>query len=108
MPSADDLSTPPWTPFMSRILRTLYPQNRRTRIESTLPLLRLHESFAVNISQRDPIVEKFLLLIGKMSQTIPLGTHLRVERPDIVVDNSGSFVYQFLVERSTAEERLLR
>lgn len=58
----------------------------------------------MDIIQRDTIIENFLLLVAKVAQAVPLGRRLRVESPDVVVDDARRFLVQFLVESLAAEE----
>lgn len=58
----------------------------------------------VNIIQRDAVVEHFLLLVAEVPQAVPLGGGLRVEGPDVVVDDAWRFLVELLVEGLAAEE----
>lgn len=59
----------------------------------------------VDVGQRDAIVEALFLLVSEMSEAVPLAAALRVESPDVVVDDTGAFLVQVRVESFAAEER---
>lgn len=43
---------------------------------------------AVDVVLRDAVVELLLVLVGEVAQAVPLRRHLRVEGPDVVVDDA--------------------
>jgi hypothetical protein len=61
----------------------------------------------MDILQRNAVVKFLIFLICKMPQPIPLATDLCVERPNIIIDNPGRFVDDFLMEQRTIEEGFL-
>ena len=58
----------------------------------------------VDVVQRDTIVENLFLLVAKVAQAVPLRRRLRVEGPDVVVDDARRFLVQLLVESLATEE----
>ena len=59
---------------------------------------------AVNVVHGDAVVELLLLLVGKVSQAIPLARHLRVKGPYVVVHGPRSLGEELLVEELAGEE----
>ena len=59
---------------------------------------------AVDVVERDAVVEDLLLLVAEVAQAVPLRGRLGVEGPDVVVDDSGGFLVELLVEGLAAEE----
>jgi hypothetical protein len=58
----------------------------------------------VDIIERNAIIKHFLLLVAEMPQAVPLRRRLRVEGPDVVVDDARRFLVELLVEGLAAEE----
>lgn len=59
---------------------------------------------AVDVVEGDAVVELGFFLVAEVAQAVPLGGRLRVEGPDVVVDDAGRFLVDFLVESLPAEE----
>ena len=76
----------------------LAPRTNTINITARLPIRPM------DIIQRDAIIEYFLLLVAKVAQAVPLRRRLRVEGPDVIVDDARRFLVQFLVESLPAEE----
>lgn len=76
----------------------------RPRTDSN-PIRLLHAIPAMNLIKRHAVVKLRLLLIPKVPQTVPLRAGLGVEGPDVVVDDSGWFLVDILLEGLAPEER---
>lgn len=59
---------------------------------------------AMDIIERQPIIELGLLLVSEVAQAIPLRRRLGVEGPDVVVDDARRLLVDFFVELLAAEE----
>lgn len=59
---------------------------------------------AADLVDGDTIVKLGLLLVGKVAEAVPLRRDLRVELPDVVVDDAGRLVDDLLVEELALEE----
>ena len=64
----------------------------------------LHAIGAVDVVQRDAVVEFGFLLVSEVAKAVPLTGRLGVEGPDVVVDDAGRFLVDFFVELLAAEE----
>lgn len=60
---------------------------------------------AVDIVQGNTIIEDFLFLVTEVAEAVPLARRLRIECPDIIVDDARWFLIDVLVKELTAEER---
>ena len=54
--------------------------------------------------ERDAVVEYCFLLVAEVAKAVPLAGGLRVERPDIIVDDPGCLLVDLFVELLAAEE----
>ena len=70
----------------------------RVRMVRVVCLGRVLWILKSEVGESGTVVEAAFGLVGKVAQSIPLRARLRVERPDIVVDASRSFVVDVLVE----------
>ena len=59
---------------------------------------------AVDVVEGDVVVEALGSLVGEVAQTVPLRAGLRVEGPDVVVDDARRLVQDLLVKGLAAEE----
>ena len=58
----------------------------------------------MDLLQADAVVEDGLALVAEVAQAVPLARALRVEGPDVVVDDAGGFLVDVFVEGLAAEE----
>jgi hypothetical protein len=79
----------------------LNPNNSTSRILGNIPLLKPR---AVNIFQRNAVIESLFLLVREVSQPVPLARDLGVEGPDIVVYGPGMLMDNLLVKKRAVEE----
>lgn len=69
-----------------------------------LPILVQAVSTALDIVDRHAAVEFCLLLVAKVAQPVPLTGYLRIEGPDVVVDDARGLLEEFLVKELALEE----